>query len=239
LEGFRANRYVLGLVVVQAGWLEAVANPIRLRIVRHLSDCESASLDDLSKAVSAQRNTVRAHLRALIGAGVVARLPGQSDGSLGRPPARYRLDRRDIPRSRRREEAPGARSPVAVVVRDYPGGVPAWTLREPEWAAAVYLLESPWLAQSRGRNASRAIDYERRAIDWGALEREARTWPRAERLLLDIARGLFADEARGPVAAVARALAPDQRARVLAAIALAAGDARVVGVAGSGEQKSA
>ena len=124
-------------------------------------------------------------------------------------------------------------------MRDYPGGVPAWTLREPEWAAAVYLLESPWLAQSRGRNASRAIDYERRAIDWGALEREARTWPRAERLLLDIARGLFADEARGPVAAVARALAPDQRARVLAAIALAAGDARVVGVAGSGEQKSA
>ena len=133
------------------------------------------------------------------GAGVVARLPGQSDGSLGRPPARYRLDRRDIPRGRRPEGgAPGARSPVAVVVRDYPGGVPAWTLREPEWAAAVYLLESPWLAQSRGRNAPRAIDYERRAIDWGALEREARTWPRAERLLLDIARGLFADEPAAP-----------------------------------------
>ena len=63
----------------------------------------------------------------------------------------------------------------------------------------------------------------------GALEREARTWSRAERLLLDIARGLFADEPRGPVAEVARALDPDQRARVLAAIALAAGDARVVG----------
>jgi len=230
-----------GLVVAQAGWLEAVANPIRLRIVRHLSDCESASLDDLSKAVSAQRNTVRAHLRALMGAGVVARLPGQSDGSLGRPPARYRLDRRDVPRGQRPDGTgpPSVRSPVAVVVRDYPGRVPAWTLRAPEWAAAVYLLESPWLAQSRGRNAPQAIDYERRAIDWGALEREARTWPPAERLLLDIARGLFADEPRGPVAAVARALDPDQRARVLAAIALAAADARVVGVAPAGEKKSA
>jgi DNA-binding transcriptional ArsR family regulator len=220
--------------------LEAVANPIRLRIVRHLSDCESASLDDLSKAVSAQRNTVRAHLRALMGAGVVARLPGQSDGRLGRPPARYRLERRDLPRGQRPgNDVPGVRSPVAVVVRDYPGRVPAWTLRAPEWAAAVYLLESPWLAQSRGRSATQAIDYERRVIDWAALEREARTWPPAERLLLDIARGLFADEPRGPVAAVARVLDPDQRARVLAAIALAAGDARVVGVAAAGQQKSA
>jgi DNA-binding transcriptional ArsR family regulator len=220
--------------------LEAVANPIRLRIVRHLSECESASLDDLSKAVSAQRNTVRAHLRALMGAGVVARLPGQSDGSLGRPPARYRLERRDLPRGQSTGSAPvrNVRSPVSVVVRDYPGAVPAWTLRAPEWAAAVYLLESPWLAKSRGRGGPGSIDYQRRTIDWGGLEREARTWARAERLLLDIARGLFADEPRGPASEVARVLDPDQRARVLAAIALAAGDARVVGVAGAA-QKSA
>jgi DNA-binding transcriptional ArsR family regulator len=198
-------------------------------------------LDELSKAVSAQRNTVRAHLRALMGAGVVARLPGQSDGSLGRPPARYRLERRDLPRGRGGEATgtSAVRSPVAVVVRDYPGRVPAWTLREPEWAAAVYLLESPWLDRSQGRNAPQSIDYERRTIDWGALERAARTWPPAERLVLDIARGLFADEPRGPVTAVARALDPDQRARVLAAIALAAGDARVVGVTGTGQKKTA
>ncbi|MDQ4041302.1 MAG: helix-turn-helix domain-containing protein, partial [Actinomycetota bacterium] len=60
----------------QTGWLEAVANPIRLRIVRHLSERESASLDELSEAVTAQRNTVRTHLRALMSAGVVARTPG-------------------------------------------------------------------------------------------------------------------------------------------------------------------
>jgi DNA-binding transcriptional ArsR family regulator len=220
--------------------LEAVANPIRLRIVRSLSESESASLDELAQAVSAQRNTVRAHLRALMGAGVVARLPGQSDGRLGRPPARYRLERREL--SRGPGQAPDAqtdvRSPVAVVVRDYPGRVPAWTLRSPEWAAAVYLIESPWLTDVRGRKAPPAINYEQRAIDWGALEREARTWPRAERLLLEIARGLFADEPRGPVSAVARTLDPEQRARVLASVALAAGDARVVGVAGAA-QKSA
>jgi DNA-binding transcriptional ArsR family regulator len=224
----------------QAGWLEAVANPIRLRIVRYLSERESASLDELSKAVSAQRNTVRAHLRALMGAGVVARLPGQSDGSLGRPPALYRLERRDAPQ--RTAPAPGTatgvRSPIAVVVRDYPGRVPAWTLRDPTWAAAVYLLESPWMAQARSRGGPLAIDYERRSIDWSALERESRTWSPSERLLLDIARGLFADEGRGSVGAIARALDPDQRARVLAAIALAAGDARVVGVSNRAQSES-
>jgi DNA-binding transcriptional ArsR family regulator len=226
-------------VVPQAGWLEAVANPIRLRIVRHLSGVESASLDELSTEVAAQRNTVRAHLRALIAAGVVARLPGQSEGRLGRPPARYRLERREQPRGMVGRGAPsGVRSPVSVVVRDYPATVPAWTLREPAWAAAIYLLESPWIAEARVQSVRPPIDYDARSIDWGALEREARTWRRSERLLVDIARGLFADEARGPVTAVARELDPDQRARVLAAIALAAGDARVVGVSQE-SQKSA
>ena len=228
-------------MVPQAGWLEAVANPIRLRIVRHLSDRESSSLDELADAVTAQRNTVRAHLRALMAAGVVARTPGQSDGRLGRPPARYRLERRDLPRGAAKTpgEARGVRSAVSVTVRDYPSRVPQWTLREPAWAAAVYLLESPWLARARGQDSPGPIDYERRTIDWSALEREARGWPRAERLLTDIAWGLWSGEARGPVTAVARALNPEQRSRVLAAIALCAGDARVVGVAGATPQADA
>jgi DNA-binding transcriptional ArsR family regulator len=222
--------------------LEAVANPIRLRIVRHLSDREGASLDELAEAVSAQRNTVRSHLRALMVAGVVARTPGESDGRLGRPPARYRLDRRELPRGA--APTPGAsrgvRSAVSVTVRDFPGAVPSWTLREPAWAAAVYLLESPWLTRARGRDGVHPIDYDRRTIDWGTLEREAREWPRPERLLADIAWGLWSGEPRGPVTAVARALDPEQRARVLAAVALCSGDARVVGVAGgAGRQVSA
>lgn len=217
------------------GWLEAVANPIRLRIVRHLSDRESASLDELSDAVSAQRNTVRTHLRALMMAGVVARTPGESEGRLGRPPALYRLDRREGPRGA--ASTPGAaravRSAISVTVRDYPGTVPSWTLRDPVWAAAVYLLESPWVTRARGDDSLGPIDYERKTIDWKTLEREARDWPRPERLMADIAWGLWSGEARGPVTAVARALEPEQRARVLAAIALCAGDARVVGVSGS------
>jgi DNA-binding transcriptional ArsR family regulator len=228
-------------VVPQAGLLEAVANPIRLRIVRHLSDRESASLDELAAAVTAQRNTVRSHLRALMSAGVVARTPGESDGRLGRPPARYRLDRRDAPRGAASTPgaARGVRSAVSVTVRDYPGSVPQWTLREPAWAAAVYLLESPWLVRARGEDTRGPIDYERKTIDWTALQREARGWPRAERLLADIGWGLWSGEARGPVTAVARALNAEQRARVLAAIALCAGDARVVGVSGASRQASA
>ncbi|MDX6648335.1 MAG: Helix-turn-helix domain [Solirubrobacteraceae bacterium] len=216
----------------QAGWLEAVANPIRLRIVRHLSDRESASLDELSDAVNAQRNTVRTHLRALMVAGVVARTPGESEGRLGRPPARYRLDRRE--QGRGAAATPGAarsvRSAVSVTVRDYPGTVPSWTLREPAWAAAVYLLESPWITRARGSDSTGPIDFERKTIDWETLEREASEWPRPERLMAEIAWGLWSGEACGPVTAVVRALEPEQRARVLAAIALCAGDARVVGV---------
>lgn len=228
-------------MVPQAGWLEAVANPIRLRIVRHLSDRESASLDELSQAVSAQRNTVRSHLRALMSAGVVARTPGESEGRLGRPPARYRLERRELPRGEpgSRGAARQLRSAVSVTVRDYPGRVPSWTLRDPAWAAAVYLLESPWLVRARGRDSSGPIDYERRTIDWATLEREARDWERPERLMADIAWGLWSGEARGPVTAVARALDPEQRSRVLAAIALCAGDARVVGVSGGATSQTA
>jgi hypothetical protein len=169
-------------------------------------------------------------------AGVVARLPGQSDGRLGRPPAHYRLDRRESTRSGGPVgSAAGSRSPVAVVVRDYPSGVPAWTLREPAWAALVYLLESPWVAEARGPDAPRVVDYERRTVDWGAIERESRTWRRPERLLAEMARGLFTDEPCGAVGALARELDAQQRARVLAAVALAAGDARVVGVSGASQ----
>ena len=55
---------------------------------------------------------------------------------------------------------------------------------------------------------------------------------------MDIARGLFAEETRGTVSAVARELDSEQRARVLAAIALAAGDARVVGVVQPSEKSA-
>jgi DNA-binding transcriptional ArsR family regulator len=209
--------------------LEAVANPIRLRIVRHLSEHESASLDELSAAVNAQRNTVRSHLRALMSAGVVARMPGEPEGRLGRPPARYCLERREVRRGA--AATPGAarsvRSPVTVVVRDYPARAPGWTLRDRAWAAAAYLLESPWLTEAR---APDHLDYDDREIDWEGLETAAAAHSPAAQLLAEVARGLWSGDACGPVTAIARELDPEQRARVLAAVALAAGDATVVGV---------
>jgi hypothetical protein len=115
---------------------------------------------------------------------------------------------------------------VAVLVRDYPAEAPRWTLREPRWAAVAYLLESPWLVD----NAADFIDYERRMIEWRALYDASRAWPADERFLIEVARGLWAEEPRGSVTLVARLLTVEQRARVLAAIALAAGDATIVGL---------
>jgi DNA-binding transcriptional ArsR family regulator len=214
--------------LAQGSWLDAVANPIRLQIVRQLSESQPASLDELAGVVSAQRGTLRAHLQALVEAGVVARLPGEPDGRRGRPPMLYGLERRELPRGAgaTRGAARSVRSPVAVLVRDYPAEAPRWTLREPRWAAVAYLLESPWLVD----NAAEFIDYERRMIEWRALYDASRAWPADERFLIEVARGLWANEPRGSVTLVARLLTVEQRARVLAAIALAAGDATIVGL---------
>jgi DNA-binding transcriptional ArsR family regulator len=215
-------------VWAQGSWLDAVANPIRLQIVRELSRRQPSSLDELAGLISAQRGTLRAHLQALVDAGVVARLPGEPDGTRGRPPILYGIERRELPRgaAATRGAARSVRSPVAVLVRDYPAEAPRWTLRDPRWAAAAYLLESPWLADK----AAEYIDYERRLIEWRALYQASRAWAADERFLIEIARGLWAEEPRGSVSLVARLLNVEQRARVLAAVALAAGDATIVGL---------
>ena len=73
-------------------WLEAIADPIRLGIVRELSRHPEASLNELAEAVTAAPETIRRHVRQLERAGVVEALPRAPDGeSRGRPPVRYRL----------------------------------------------------------------------------------------------------------------------------------------------------
>ena len=73
-------------------WLEAIADPIRLGIVRELSRRPDASLNELAGGVSAAPETIRRHVRHLERAGVVTALPRMPDGeSRGRPPVRYRL----------------------------------------------------------------------------------------------------------------------------------------------------
>ena len=47
------------------GVLDAVADPVRLRIVRHLAENGSATLSELAEAAGVHLNTIRAHVAAL------------------------------------------------------------------------------------------------------------------------------------------------------------------------------
>ena len=47
------------------GVLDAVADPVRLRIVRHLAGEGSATLSELADATGVHLNTARAHVAAL------------------------------------------------------------------------------------------------------------------------------------------------------------------------------
>lgn len=71
--------------------LDAIADPLRLRLVRRLS-AGPATLSELAAAAGAHANTTRPHVAALEEAGVVRREPGEPAGR-GRPADRYLLAR--------------------------------------------------------------------------------------------------------------------------------------------------
>jgi predicted ArsR family transcriptional regulator len=72
-------------------WLEHVAEPTRLHIVRSLCGSAEATAQELA-GDSCNYYTLRRHLDALVAAGVVSERSGMSDGqTLGRPPARFSL----------------------------------------------------------------------------------------------------------------------------------------------------
>ncbi len=70
--------------------LDAVADPVRARLVRRLAAGGPASLDDLAKAAGVHPNTARAHLSALEAEGFLERSRGPA-GSPGRPRTLYAL----------------------------------------------------------------------------------------------------------------------------------------------------
>lgn len=73
-------------------WLAAIADPIRLHILRALAAVSEATAADLALAGHASNQTLRRHLEALTASGVVYERPGQSDGETpGRPAARFSL----------------------------------------------------------------------------------------------------------------------------------------------------
>jgi predicted ArsR family transcriptional regulator len=73
-------------------WLLVVADPIRVHIIRALSDVGEATAADLTSGGPASNQTLRRHLAALTMSGVVRERPGESDGETpGRPATRFSL----------------------------------------------------------------------------------------------------------------------------------------------------
>jgi predicted ArsR family transcriptional regulator len=74
------------------GWLDMVADPVRLHIVHALSEIEEATAADLVGSVQASGQTLRRHLESLVAVGMIEERPGESDGETpGRPAARFSL----------------------------------------------------------------------------------------------------------------------------------------------------
>lgn len=73
-------------------WLEVIADPIRLGILRSLSQVAEATTSDLATWGAASSQTLRRHLEVLVSLEVIREHPAQSDGETpGRPAARFSL----------------------------------------------------------------------------------------------------------------------------------------------------
>lgn len=70
--------------------LDVLADPLRLRLVRHLAEHEAATLGELAEIAGVHVNTLRPHVVLLEREGVLVRLPSVPEGR-GRPTVRYRL----------------------------------------------------------------------------------------------------------------------------------------------------
>jgi predicted ArsR family transcriptional regulator len=75
-----------------ADWLGVVADPIRLHILRTLSQVPAATAAEIADNALASKQTLRRHIEALVAFGVINECPGESDGATpGRPAARFSL----------------------------------------------------------------------------------------------------------------------------------------------------
>ncbi len=75
-----------------ARWLDVVADPVRLQILRVLTEVGEATASELAARSPASHQTLRRHLDALEASGVIRTQPGVSDGATGgRPATRFSL----------------------------------------------------------------------------------------------------------------------------------------------------
>ena len=72
------------------GALHAVGHPVRLRVLRRLSNGQTASVSELAESAGVHENTVRAHVAVLEEAELIASEPRPVAGP-GRPGIQYRL----------------------------------------------------------------------------------------------------------------------------------------------------
>jgi predicted ArsR family transcriptional regulator len=73
-------------------WLDVVADPVRLQIIRSLCQVAEATASELASRNLASYQTLRRHLEALEAFGVIRARPGESDGETsGRPATRFSL----------------------------------------------------------------------------------------------------------------------------------------------------
>jgi DNA-binding transcriptional ArsR family regulator len=75
-----------------SGVIVGIADPVRLELIRRLTEVKEATAAELSERCEASRPTVRRHLEALVAVGLVAAVEGTSDGyTPGRPATRFSL----------------------------------------------------------------------------------------------------------------------------------------------------
>lgn len=73
-------------------WLEVIADPVRLQILRCLCEVTEATAPELAGSSQTSYQTLRRHLDALETSGVVRARPGTSDGAnTGRPAMLFSL----------------------------------------------------------------------------------------------------------------------------------------------------
>lgn len=79
-----------GLQWADMASLDVIADPVRLRILRHLGEASRASAGELARVAGVHENTVRGHLQALEAAGLVVAERRAPEGP-GRPGVDFRL----------------------------------------------------------------------------------------------------------------------------------------------------
>lgn len=73
-------------------WLSGVADPVKLAVLRILSEAGRATAAELVRGCQTSRRTLERHLEAMITLGLVEERPGETDGlTTGRPPTRFSL----------------------------------------------------------------------------------------------------------------------------------------------------